>query len=100
MFKRYKPFFKAGSMDMLALKFNIFSWLIVSALQVACLIFLWIAVFKNSVNGMDSIIVDNYTDLKNIDLSHINTVSVTSGASTPSFVVDGVINYLNNTYNK
>jgi 4-hydroxy-3-methylbut-2-enyl diphosphate reductase len=52
------------------------------------------------INGMDSIIVDNYTDLKNIDLSHINTVSVTSGASTPSFVVDGVINYLNNTYNK
>ena len=56
MFKRYKPFFKAGSMDMMAFKFNIFSWLIVSALQVACLIFLWIAVFKNSINGMDSII--------------------------------------------
>lgn len=56
MFKRYKPFFKAGSMDMMAFKFNIFSWLIVSALQVACLIFLWIAVFKNSTNGMDSII--------------------------------------------
>lgn len=56
MFKRYKPFFKAGSMDMMAFKFNIFSWLIVSALQVACLIFLWVAVFKNSINGMDSII--------------------------------------------
>lgn len=56
MFKRYKPFFKAGSMDMMAFKFNIFSWLIVSALQVACLVFLWIAVYNNSTNGMDSII--------------------------------------------
>ena len=56
MFKRYKPFFKAGSMDKMAFKFNIFSWLIVSALQVACLVFLWIAVYNNSTNGMDSII--------------------------------------------
>lgn len=56
MFKRYRPFFKAGSMDMMAFKFNIFSWLIVSALQVTCLVFLWIAVYKNSTNGMDSII--------------------------------------------
>ena len=56
MFKRYRPFFKAGSMDMMAFKFNIFSWLVVSALEVACLVFLWIAVYNNSTNGMDSII--------------------------------------------
>ena len=56
MFKRYKPFFKAGSMDMMAYKFNTISWLIVSTLQVTCLVFLWIAVYKNSSNGMDSVI--------------------------------------------
>ena len=56
MFRRYKPFFKAGAMDLMAFKFNIFSWLIVSALQVSCLVFLWIAVYRNSIDGMDSII--------------------------------------------
>ena len=43
-------------METLAYKFNIFGWLIVSALQVACLFFLWIGVYKNSVNGVDSVI--------------------------------------------
>lgn len=56
MFKRYRPFFKAGSMDLMAFKFNIFSWLIVSVLEVTCLVFLWIAVYKNSNDQMNSII--------------------------------------------
>ena len=48
MFKRYRPFFRAGAMDTLAYKFNMFSWLIVSALQVLCVFFLWIGVYNSS----------------------------------------------------
>ena len=50
MFRRYKPFFRAGAMDLMAYKFNIFTWLIVSILEVAVVIFLWISVYKNSEN--------------------------------------------------
>ena len=56
MFRRYRPFFKAGAMETLAYKFNIFGWLIVSALQVLCLFFLWIGVYKNSTGGENSVI--------------------------------------------
>lgn len=56
MFKRYKPFFRAGAMDCLAYKFNMLGWLVVSVLQVACIFFLWIGVYKSSPNGMDSVI--------------------------------------------
>ena len=42
-------------METLAYKFNIFGWLIISALQVVCVFFLWIGVYKNSpeevING-------------------------------------------------
>lgn len=55
MFKRYRPFFRAGAMETLAYKFNLFSWLIVSALQVLCVFFLWIGVYSSSpdevING-------------------------------------------------
>ena len=43
-------------METLAYKFNIFGWLIVSALQVLCLFFLWIGVYRNSADGVDSVI--------------------------------------------
>ena len=56
MFKRYKPFFKAGAMDMMAFRFSIFTWLFVTIFEVAVIIFLWIAVYKNSNDGFDSII--------------------------------------------
>ena len=55
MLKKYKTFFRAGAMETLAYKFNIFGWLIVSALQVLCIFFLWIGVYRNSpdevING-------------------------------------------------
>lgn len=55
MFRRYKPFFRAGAMNCFAYKFQIFVWLIITLLEVACLLFLWIGVFKNSnepvING-------------------------------------------------
>lgn len=56
MFKRYKPFFRAGAIDLLAYKFNLFTWLIVSILEVACIVFLWFGVYQSSVDGMDTII--------------------------------------------
>ena len=43
-------------METLAYKFNIFSWLIVSALQVLCVFFLWIGVYNSSVDGVNSVI--------------------------------------------
>ena len=56
MFRRYRPFFRAGAMETLAYKFNIFAWLIVSALQVLCLFFLWIGVYKNAESGVNAVI--------------------------------------------
>ena len=56
MFKRYKPFFRAGIMDLMAYKFNIFMWLFVTVFEVAVVVFLWISVYKNSPEGADSII--------------------------------------------
>lgn len=56
MLKKYKPFFRAGLMDLLAYKFSLFIWLFVTIFEVAVVIFLWIAVYKNSVDGIDSII--------------------------------------------
>ena len=40
----------------LAFKFNILAWLIVSALQVLCLFFLWIGVYSNATDGVDAVI--------------------------------------------
>ena len=56
MIKKYIPFFKTGILDLFAYKFNLFMWLFVTIFQVAVVIFLWIAVYNNSINGIDSII--------------------------------------------
>lgn len=56
MFRKYKPFFRAGAMESLAYKFSMFTWLLVSALQIACIFFLWIGVYKSSPDGVDSVI--------------------------------------------
>ena len=39
-------------METLAYKFNMFSWLIVSALQVLCVFFLWIGVYNNATDSV------------------------------------------------
>ena len=44
--------------------------------------------------GLDTILVDNIDDLKNKIPNNINSVSITSGASTPEFIVDEIIDYL------
>ena len=56
MFKKYKPFLRASAMDMMAFKFNILIWVIVTIFQVACLVFLWLAVYSSSTGGIDACI--------------------------------------------
>lgn len=52
MLKKYLPFFRAGAMDLLAFKFVVISWGIVSIFQVACTIFLWTSVYQNSPDAV------------------------------------------------
>ena len=52
--RKYKPFVHASSVDVMAYRFNIFVWVIVTVLEVACLIFLWFAVYQSSEGGIDS----------------------------------------------
>lgn len=52
MLRRYRPFFRAGAMETVAYRFNIFGWLIVSALQIVCVFFLWIGVYANSPDSV------------------------------------------------
>ena len=50
--KKYIPFFKAGMMEEMSYKAAIFSWLGISVLQLACIVFLWISVFANSTSDV------------------------------------------------
>ena len=53
--KKYIPFFKAGMMEELSYKAAIYSWVVISILQLACILFLWSAVYANAegsaING-------------------------------------------------
>ena len=60
MLKKYKPFLRASAMDVMAYKFNILVWVIVTLFEVACLVFLWFAVYQISEGGIDSSI-NNFT---------------------------------------
>ena len=46
--------------------------------------------------NIKTILVDSLEDLKKYSLNNINKISISSGASTPSYLVDEIINYLNN----
>jgi len=52
--RKYKPFVRASAIDMMAYRFNILIWVIVTILEVACLIFLWLAVYQSSTGGIDA----------------------------------------------
>lgn len=56
MLSRYKPFIKAGAMSMFSYRFRLITWIIVSFFQIACIVFMWVAIYKNSPNGVDSVI--------------------------------------------
>ena len=50
--KKYTPFFKAGMMEEMAYKAGIFAWLIITILQLSCIIFLWVAVYSNATTDV------------------------------------------------
>ncbi|MBQ7250581.1 MAG: ABC-2 family transporter protein [Bacilli bacterium] len=52
--RKYKPFARAAAMDMMAYRFNILTWAVVTVFEVACLVFLWLAVYQSSEGGIDS----------------------------------------------
>ena len=54
MLKKYKPFLRAGAIDTMAYRFNILIWAAITVCQVACLVFLWLAVYRSSVGGIDA----------------------------------------------
>ena len=54
MLKRYKPFLRAGAIDTMTFRFNILIWAVVTVCQVACAVFLWLAVYRSSVGGIDA----------------------------------------------
>lgn len=56
MFKRYRPFLRASAMDFMAYRFNLIVWLLVTLLQAATLVFLWLSVYRSAPGGMDALI--------------------------------------------
>ncbi|MBO4286128.1 MAG: ABC-2 family transporter protein [Bacilli bacterium] len=56
LIKKYKPFFRASSMDTMAYRFNILMWAVVTVFEIAVVIFLWLAVYSSSEGGIDSVI--------------------------------------------
>ena len=54
MLKKYKPFLRAGAIDTMAYRFNILMWALITVFEVACLVFLWLAVYRSSAGGMDA----------------------------------------------
>ena len=52
--RKYKPFIRASAIDITAYRFNILVWVIVTVFEVACLIFLWFAVYQSSEGGIDA----------------------------------------------
>ena len=54
MLRKYKPFLRAGAIDTMTFRFNIMIWAVVTVCQVACLVFLWLAVYRSSAGGIDA----------------------------------------------
>ena len=54
MLKKYKPFLRAGAMDTMAYRFNILIWAGITVCEVACLVFLWLAVYRSGEGGIDA----------------------------------------------
>ena len=54
MLKKYKSFLRAGAIDTMTFRFNIMIWAVVTVCQVACLVFLWLAVYRSSAGGIDA----------------------------------------------
>ena len=55
--KKYIPFFKAGMMEEMAYKAGLFMWMLITAFQLVCVVFLWVAVYDNA----DSPVINGFT---------------------------------------
>ena len=56
MLKKYTPFLRAGAIDTMAFRFNILIWAGITVCEVACMIFLWLSVYRSSEGGVDTVI--------------------------------------------
>ncbi len=91
MFKRYKPFFRAGAMDCLAYKSSMFGWVIVSVLEVLSIFFLWIGVYKSSPDGVNSVINGFTFHEMLVYVTFINIFNFVSlNGDTMFFIVDDI----------
>lgn len=54
--KKYIPFFNAGLKSFLSYKAQVYGWLIIGIIEILFLFFLYHAIYKNSPEGMNSII--------------------------------------------
>lgn len=54
MLKKYKPFLRAGAIDTMAYRFHILIWAGITVCEVACLVFLWLAVYRSAAGGIDA----------------------------------------------
>lgn len=55
--------------------------------------------YKLATKFTNALLVNDYLDLINIDLNIYQTIALTSGASTPEYVLNEIYEYLTNTYN-
>ncbi|MFI3251506.1 MAG: 4-hydroxy-3-methylbut-2-enyl diphosphate reductase [bacterium] len=54
--------------------------------------------YNLSKQKCDSILVSECSEITNINLSQYNNIKITSGASTPEYIVDEIIEFINKTY--
>ena len=59
-----------------------------------------LAFVAKKYNNVDSIRIENIEDLNNYDLSKYQNILVTAGASTPSAIINEVLDILQNTFDK
>ena len=48
--RKYVPFFKAGMMEELSYKASVLIWVFITVLQLACIVFLWVAVYQSATD--------------------------------------------------
>ena len=44
--------------------------------------------------GINTVLVNNLNDVKLLDLNNIESISITSGASTPNYLIEEIVDYL------
>ena len=50
--KKYMPFFRVGMIEEMAYRAGLLAWVLITFLQLICVVFLWISVYKNAVSDV------------------------------------------------